>query len=466
MEGVEILEDDLRPSEVSTEHLQASADALTELARVVSSPMAATSEVAPLFVDLVHYEHGYFLSPVLRGFSMLSSAGGHVELPEPPSHGDDPEGFAFEVLANWAEREEIEGLFSRRANALVNPRGATDELPFTWATVAGHPVADQVREVLESLASLLARQTVTRDLLADAGSALPAQLQSIEADMARVTTGVKDSVVRSGWRAAAQELRLRSEKSGRPLRVRYRSTVFDAAELRERAPLLREAYNRLPPVRKAVDRTASAMARAMYIGGDVPAELLQSLNDQFEHFGMRQFLAHTIRDSFVCGNGVLVLDDVLSGSIRLLPPDVLVEVSGEVATIQSTGQLEQVKPVLHLQGGRQVGSDLGMSFLEPFVITCANRDTFLSVLLTSEVILASGTLDDEARSWASQMKPYAEAQLQQISDKTLEVLGHATDQFVDAAEGTYFEGQERMTPSAGRMTLVESFDDVVSNGIA
>lgn len=456
------MDKDLRRSEVSAEHLQASADALTELARVLSSPMASKLGVAPLFVDLVHYEHGYFLSPVLRGFSMLPSAGGHVELPEPPSSDDVPEGFAYEVLADWAEREEIKSLFSSRASALVNPRGATNELPFTWATVAGHPVVEQVRSVLESVASLLARQAVSRDVLQDTGNALPAQLQSIEAELVRVTTGVADSVTRSGWRAAAQELRLRSERSGRPLRVRYRSTVFDAAALAERAPLLREAYNRLTPVREAVDRTASGVARSMYISGDSSTDLLRTLNDQFEHLGMRQFLAHAVRDSFVCGNGVIML----GGAIRLVPPDELVAVRGEIATVRAPAGVEQIEPVLHLPGGRQVGSELGVSFLEPFVMTCANRDTFLSVLLTAEVVLASRAANNEARSWAAGMKPYAQERLRDLSARTREVLGHATEQFVDAVSGTYFEGQERMTPSAGRMALVESLDEVVPYGRA
>lgn len=454
----------MRQSEVSAEHLEASARTLTELARVVSSKMAPQKGNSPLFVDLVHYEHGYFLSPSLGGFAMLPSAGGYVELPEPISTEEFPEEFAYEVLSPWAEREEVEGLRSCRASALVNPRAATEDLPFTWATVAAQPVVDQVRGVLESLSTLLARQSASPASLAALGNELPARLQAIQAEIAEVKTVLVDSVNRSGWRAAAQELRMRSEAAGHPLRVRYRPTVFDVEALAQRAPFWREVYNRLSPVRKAVDRTASALARAMYVDGPGSTDMLRMVNDHFEHFGMRQFLAHAVRDSFVCGNGVVDLSGVSASDIRLIPPESLISVHGKVATIHSEGRVEEIKPVLHLPGGRQVGSELGISFLEPFVMICAERDTFLSTLLTSELIVASRTANEGLRSWAARFKPYAQEQLKQITARTEVVLGKATQQFVDAAPGTYFEGQERMKPSAGRLALVDTLDGVTPYG--
>lgn len=460
------MNDDVNRLELSAEHLQASADALTDLAREVSTPVSSAPGKGPLFVDLVHYEHGYFLSPLLRGFSMLPSTGRDVLLPVLPAVEGVSDEFAYEVLSDWATNGEIEHVLSPRAHALLNPRGATNELPFTWATVAGHPVTKQVREVLEALASLLARQALSHEELADAGATLPAHVQSIEADMARVTTGMVDSVTRSGWRAAARELRHRSVSSGRPFRVRYRSTAFDAAALAQRAPLLREAYNRLTPVREAVDRTASGMARSMYLTGKGPTDVLRTLNDQFEHLGMRQFLAHAVRDAFVCGNGVMVMADVVGGGTRLVAPDDLLAVRGEVATVRDMNGDQDVGPVMHLRGGRQVGSELGVSFLEPFVVTCAHRDTFLSVLLSAELMLASGSAPTEARSWATAMRPYAQERLRDLEAGVRRVLGQATQQFVDAASGTYFEGQELMTPSAGRVALVESLDETVARGSA
>lgn len=458
------MSDHLRQSEVSAEHLEASADALTELARVVSSQMAPQKGDSPLFVDLVHYEHGHFLGPILRGFSILPSVGGYVALSEPPLTDGISGEFVHEVLSDWADREEVEGLLSGRASVLVSPRGATEDLPFTWATVAAWPVVDQVREVLESLSTLLARQSVSPAALAASGNELPARLQAIQAEMVEVKTGLVDSVKRSGWRIAAQELRLRSEAAGHQLRVRYRPTVFNAEALAQRAPFWREAYNRLAPVRKAVDRTASALARAPYIDGPGSTDMLRTLNDQFEHLSVRQFLAHAVRDSFVCGNGVMDLSGVSARGIRLLPPESLVSVHGEVATIRSEGRVEEIKPVLHLPGGRQMGSELGISYLEPFIKACVDRDTFLSTLLASELILASGTSSQDMRDWADRIKPYAQGQLRQISLRTEEILGQATQPFRDAAPDTYFEGQERMKPSVGRMVLVESLDEVVPYG--
>jgi DNA-binding NarL/FixJ family response regulator len=161
---------------------------------------------------------------------------------------------------------------------------------------------------------------------------------------------------------------------------------------------------------------------------------------------------------------VMVMADVPSGDIRLVLPEDLVSVRGEVATVRADGERAEVAPVLHLRAGGQVGSELGVSFLEPFVVTCANRDTFLSSLLTSELILASRTTNDELLSWANEIKPYAMQQLRALEERTRAVLGRVTEGFVDAAPGTYFEGQERMTPSAGRIALVENLDHVLPYG--
>lgn len=364
--------------EVSPEHLRASRDALTELASVMTSPDKKGHQGSPLFVDLVHFEHGHFLSPALRGFPILPYAGGQVEVPKPPMHHATPREVAYRWLAEWAEPEEVDNLFSGRASALLTPFSATEELPFTWATVAGQPVAAQIRDVLVSLTSLLARHAVTPEKLRDTESSLPALLQNANSEISDQETGMADLVARSGWRAAAQELRIRSEQTGRPLRVRYRQTLFDAASLALRAPLLRRAYNSLAPVREAVDRTSAAISRSLHISGDGPSEALGTINDQFEHLGMRQFLAHVVRDSFVCGNGVMVFPGIASGTIRLIPPEQLISVQGDVATIMNGDREERIHRIMHLRGGRQLGSDLGVGMLEPFIRTCADRDIFLS----------------------------------------------------------------------------------------
>jgi hypothetical protein len=457
------VDDDPRWSEVSAEYLQASAEALTELAAAVSSPDDDLRAGSPLYVDVVHFDHRYFLSPVLRGFSLLRSAGGEVAIAAIPVPTEQSLDFAQELLADWARPDEVEQLFAGRAGALMSPVLATRELPFTWAVAAGRPVAEQMREVLEALTSLVARQGLSRTLMAENPDDLPARIHTVEAELEEETSGVADSTTRSGWRTAAAELQLRARRTGRPLRVRYRPTVFDATELAERAPLLRETYNRLQPVRDAVDRIASGISRSMRVAGDGPADVLRTVNDQMENQGVRQFLAHTLRDAHVCGNGTLVLADMMSGAHRLIQPETLISVDGEVAVVKTGDGPTAVSPVLHMTGVRQLGSSLGISLLEPFIMTCVQRDTFLSSMLTAELILAS-PVAGEQRLWAERMRPYCREQLHALDRRMRDMLGTVTEQFVDAAPGTYFEGRELMRPAAGRVTIVDRLDEVAPYG--
>jgi hypothetical protein len=119
---------------VTAAHMEASAAALTELARLVTADTRARG-TRPLHVRLSHFEHGGVLSLQLFGFPVLPAAGHSVTIPTPPGMEERPP-----------------------AAGLRPPEEASAQAPMIYAVVANHSVPVQIEHTLAALAALVARQ--------------------------------------------------------------------------------------------------------------------------------------------------------------------------------------------------------------------------------------------------------------------------------------------------------------------
>jgi hypothetical protein len=399
-------------SGLSQAHIDASAAALKEVARRASTTHQGPHG-APLKLRLGHVDHGGFLSLQLQLFSV------------------------YEV----------------RDNHLIDIGEKGGEV--VVAITVNQPVEVQIRAVLGFLQSLVGRQTLIARKKEGEGEGIGginAEVQAVDAAAARE---IADVLRFSDWRVAADQLANRAEAEGFSLEVRFAAPLLGRQELETRTPLVRCIYNTESTVRDAVDKAVGLMSLSMKVSGPgLPQEVLDRAREVMEHGQVRQYLAHLLRDAFVCGNGYLQLSGGPTPSFRLLRPE-RVERTGEsnFENRDDNGVLVPVSgTVLHLQGGHQVSSAYGISLLEPFMAILGQREIFSDSATIASNTLESTTdmsLRSKIESWTKEIEVAAEEFEADSRQRIADLLGRATEDIArpDASE-LYFPGMELMSDAA------------------
>lgn len=179
-------------------------------------------------------------------------------------------------------------------------------------------------------------------------------------------------------------LRDRSQAAGRPLTVHYDPVLFDAGALRVRAPVLRRVYNEMPQVQREIDKVATLLSRTLMLvgaGSQRASAVARQALDVGEH---RTFLAHVVRDAFVCGNGYLSFGAVPGDDMHLLRPELTTLVAEDVAVVVHGDREVRHEPVMHVRGAEQVGSTYGVSVLEPFVQLLHEKELYQVTITRQE----------------------------------------------------------------------------------
>jgi hypothetical protein len=400
-------------SAVTQEHLDASASSLGQLCELVTvAPLKPKDPV--LNVRVGHYDHGAFLTLKLNGFALLETT----------------------------------------SDGRLQPVGG--DSPVRYAVVVNRSVDDQISQTLTFLASLVARQSVTRSIRSGEGniSQIDRRVAGVDAE---VSAALTDQLRTEHWREVAKAIAQRARSAGFGLHVDFVKPLLDSDALRRRIPVLRYVYNSLEPLRASIDRTTGAISRAFYLeGGNIPVAEFARIRDQVDVDGLRRYLAHVLRDAFVCGNGYLALG-VAGGrrpALRLLAPE-SVEILGPEKFGLRTGDEPTVVPVsermLHVPGAHQVGSDYGVSLLEPFVVLLGQRDVLDRAIKDAEHFPPSGQRD----SWLDSNR---QMQQRAAADRSLRIetlLGSSATRFAAPPADLYFQGHENMKPSVSHLEFLD-----------
>ena len=161
------------------------------------------------------------------------------------------------------------------------------------------------------------------------------------------------------------------------------------------------------------------------ISGPAPEHLLREARDAFDLSGIAVLLAQAVRDGFVCGNGVLSLASVPLKNPWLIRPEDVLELSDESATVRRGQGNERISPVLPMKGGSQIGSSLGVSLLEPFMITTANRDMYLRTLLSAKIMQVNPKAREQVGDWPERATVLAEQQLRVLEKSAEDIFNPA-----------------------------------------
>jgi hypothetical protein len=411
---------------VTAAHMEASAAALTELARLVTAGTRAHG-TRPLHVRLSHFEHGGLLSLQLFGFPVLPAAGHSVTIPTPPGVEEMPP-----------------------ATGLRAPGEASAQAPMIYAVVANHSVPVQIEHTLAELAALVARQ----ELISVGKGVNVGEIDKLAATAdTQATTAVTDTLRSQGWRAAAQAVSARSVAAGVPLDVTYSPVLMDATALALRAPILRRVYNELPGIRNAIDNVAATLSQSLITVGGSSEQVAAYVRNQVEAGSIRTYLAHLARDAFVCGNGYLSFGGMPDEDIRLLRPELVTVLEPDKVRV-SDGDTDVIyRSVLHETGAEQYGSSYGLSVLEPFVNLQTNRELMLQTLEFAEAY-AQPSAPESVRTKALENVPLARRTLDSIDSQVAATLGGPMTLQVQLPADLYFPGHEFMAPTAAGLALV------------
>lgn len=420
-----LLSSDEAPYGVANEaHVRASAEALSQLADIMSSPAPGAD---PFYAKIGLYEHGGFLSPVLYGV-VLYIATGVEEVGGPP----DP------VLGSEAP-----------AHTLFLPTETDPDHPFTYAVVANHPVEAQLRHTLATFARLLARQELVSGLDADRFANLDQLAALSDAESDRF---VSDLIRAEGWQAAARAIRDRAEAAGLPLRVSFTGELFDRDQLAARAPLLRRIYNQNSAVREAIDKVTATLSQGLTVVGGGKQSFGAFARDYLDLGLIRTYLAHLARDAFVCGNGYLSFGTVPAQDLRLLPPE-NVSVVGEGVLLEKRDGAEiRHDRILHVPGSKQQHSPYGISILEPFVGLQAQHD-LLTRAASLPAAWSEGGAPQEMVDAAKPTADLAARTLRAIEDQTGRMFGAAQLLRAAVPPDMYFPIAIEMRPAAQRIAI-------------
>ncbi len=436
-------ESQLTPQAATPEHVAASVEALAQVAQAVSvHGLAAGTQ--PQYMRLCHYEHGYFLHPALFGFPVLGVTGEMVDVRQKPTL---PRAVREAVAEEWRSNglyDYLEPAEASEALVLRTPDATFENDPFTYAIVINHPVERQIQAALAALDGGLARRKVTAAALAS-GEISSLDLEIAVADE-KSQANIADSIRRNGWQATAEHIRDRSIAESAPLVVTYDSPLFSREQLAQRVPALRRVYNEVPLVRGAVDKVAGLLSQGMTIVGDTSDRMLRSSLDMLDVGATRTYLAHLVRDAFVCGNGCLRFGRLPDSDIRLVVPEQL-SLQAENRAVFPQSEDEHV---LHVKGSDQLGSLYGASAIEPFIAHLAKRDTFISTLYMSRTWQLWKDVPSEHVEYAIQMEPFARRNIDEIERDIALILGDVTKDILAPPPNLYFIGRVRMEPTVSR----------------
>ena len=324
----------------------------------------------------------------------------------------------------------------------LDPRREGGEVRF--AVVVNHTTEVQVEVVLGFLFELVERGRVV-EAAQRRGDVTQIDLEAQEGDK-RAGEELLDRM-RFGWREAAKRVAQLAAEEGLRLRLRYQRDVFhEREELVNRMPALRNVYNELDSVRRAVDNTVSM------VGGSyphlrfpgAPAQARELVQAHLAIFGLRQFQNQSMRDAEVCGNGYMSFAAGAEVAPRCLrPEDVLVTESGGFAELGPDGPLP-LEGVLHLRGLEQIDSPYGMSVLEPHVFALTEARIARESRRLAELALARRDLPEEILLEAPQKIEQADRWEAAIEERLTRILGFTRDSLPQAKSELYFPGQKDM----------------------
>jgi hypothetical protein len=399
--------------QVTREHLDASADALGQLCELTTT--AAVRPEGPVIdVRIGHYDHGAFLTLALSGFA----------------------------------------LFDTTSEGRLLPVGEGNSV--RYAVVVNRSVDDQISQTLTFLASLVARQAVTGAIRRGEGEIDDIDRRVAELDR-QVATALSEQLRTEHWRQAAAAIAQRARSAGLGLQVRFANPLLDGDAVRRRVPVLRHVYNSMEPLRAAIDRVVGAISRSLTIeGAEVPAALLAQTRDILDVGGVRRYTAHLLRDTMACGNGYLAIGE-RQPALRLLSPESVEILGPDTFALRSNGGPAGVPitdHVLHLRGGHQVGSEYGVSLLEPFVVLLGQREVFDRNIQDAERFPPSTQRD----AWLATNRRLRERVAADQARRVEVLLGDATTQFAPAPPDLYFPGLEEMAPAVSRLSFLDDTD--------
>lgn len=412
--------------EATRSHLLASTKALSELASIISTSPALANEDGQ-FVRIGLFDHGSCLNHLVFGFTIQLGLGRTVQRPAAPLMPAPPP-----------------------AHVVQSPI-STEDNPLLYAVVANHPVDVQIQHTISSLARLVGRRAITSGLSGDSVTNVDVIGGQIDAKADRE---VADLIRLQGWRAAAQAVKVRAEASRSPLVVHATSPLMTHDQITRQLPIVRRIYNESPDVRGAIDRLATQLSQGMNSMGGMNAETAGFVRDFLDLGLSRTYLAHLVRDAYVCGNGYLLHGPVPDEDIRLLRPET-VSIRDDGAYLETTksGILVHRK-VMHMTGAMQANSPFGISLLEPFVSLQLQREIAEEILARD----AAWNIDDVpyvVRQKQHARVPFANRVLAKYVESTREILGPILgDNMLKIAipKGLYFRGFTNMSPSAQALT--------------
>lgn len=306
-------------------HRTASSDAIESLVRASENPTSPNGR--PLRINFCHYRHNHLLSPQLFGFVV---------------HYFDTNGARVDALEN--------------------------DLPIRYAINLNLPVELQQETALALIAELIFRQKRVDPTGSDFDiSALDAVVQE---ENERALSAISDAL-RFGWRSALETLMSMAHSEGWDMVLAYQEDPLPTrADVVNRHPTLKRAYNSIDEVRLLVDRFVSLFGGhgRFRIGGgsDESRAYLQGWSGIMH---VSEYLSHLTRDSQVLGNGFATFHAVPSPTISVHDPSTVEVVDQETFYLLGEGSERQpiVEHTLHFRGIDQPESEYGMSMLEPLV---------------------------------------------------------------------------------------------------
>lgn len=442
---------DPNPVEVTASHRGISEDIVRQLCQEVSSPQRGDHA---LYIRVGHFEESAFLNPLLYGFWIMPVlSGGDEPLPVP---GLDQLGrsWAAEAMADWASRQEIDTLLDGDGARLQPPNESSAESPSIWACIIDRTIEAQTESTLSALAMLIERQQMSQQMMRGRSLAdYPTEAARVDSEAIK---SIGDVVRTEGWRSAARAVRARAEAVNYSLHVEYRSPFLGIDEVRRRMPVLRHVYNTVPGARTAIDRIVHMMTHGWRIKGSAPESTLQAARDVIDSSGIQTLTALCARDALVCGVGALSLESVPLREAWLIRPENILEMNAEgdsVLVAGDAGLPQRMGGILGMRGSSQPGLATGLSLLEPMVLTSANRDLYLHLLLSARVVAELAPhLTSEIVSHAAVSGKLALDLLKEMP-KRAEVFSPVVNKLPNPSQDTYGENQASMFPAISRLGL-------------
>jgi hypothetical protein len=327
----------IRPSE---DHAIRSSQALAEVADRVSSSTSSSGSGKLLEVVVSHVDHSGFLSPRVHLFNLLPIVEGKVKNP-------------FYLVE-----------------------------PLRFVVMLNLSVSLQVQSLLSSLSQLITRQSHLVEMLATNRDVTSIDIESTAWDAAAQNEVV--DVLRYGWLEAADQIARNAASVGFRLKVEYQRTAEPNREaLAGRLSAVRRAYDKIDLVKTAVDKFVAALSTSMQLTSQsvVPDATIDTVREHFMLGHLRHCLAQALRDAVVAGNGFVAFTDAEPITTYNLLPDLAELVANDKATPQAG---DDPVRVLHLKGLGQLGSDYGLSLLEPAIQQLQLVDMFADINAAAE----------------------------------------------------------------------------------